>query len=235
MAGRTRASVIREAGGSSGSAGSSDPHADPGVVGDRRHRRREQTINEILDTALVVMASEGVAGLTMAAIARRMRVTAPSLYKYFASLTDVYDSLVARGHADNLRVVQAARVGAEPGRQALLACSRAAARWAVDNPVLAQLLFWRPVPTYEPNPAAFSDALAVVDIARSCLAEAVQAGQLARSADTDEALDLLSILHFGVISQHLANDPHGQWPTGRYVRLYDTAINAFLTTYQPEH
>ena len=67
-----------------------------------------------------------MAGLSMASVARRMDVKPPSLYKYFASLTDVYDALVGRGHAENLRVVQGAGQGArdhdESGLAALLAC-----------------------------------------------------------------------------------------------------------------
>jgi AcrR family transcriptional regulator len=203
------------------------------IVGDRRHRRREQTINEILDHALVAMGEAGAAGLSMASVARRMDVKPPSLYKYFASLNDVYDALVARGHAQNLNVVRAARDASGPGLPALRACGRASARWAVENPVLAQLLFWRPVPGYQPSAGAFADALAVVELLRVCLVEAVQAGELAPEADIDQVLDLVSIAHFGTISQHLANDPHGGWPDGRYVRLYDLAILAVLDCYRP--
>jgi len=213
--------------------GHAAPGADEIVTGDRRHRRREQTISEILEHALVVMGQAGAAGLSMAAVARRMDVKPPSLYKYFASLTDLYDALVARGHADNLQVVRNARDHAEPGLAALLACGRASARWAVEHPVLAQLLFWRPVPDYRPSDAAFADALAVVDVLRTCLAEAAEAGELAPGTDIDQALDMMSIAHFGMISQHLANDPHGGWPGGRYARLYDIAVAALLDRYRP--
>jgi AcrR family transcriptional regulator len=214
--------------------GHAAPPADEIVTGDRRHRRREQTIHEILEQALVVMGQAGVAGLSMAAVARRMDVKPPSLYKYFASLTDLYDALVARGHAGNLRVVRDARDHAEPGLAALMACGRASARWAVEHPVLAQLLFWRPVPDYRPSDAAFGDALAVVNVLRTCLAEAAEAGELDPDTDVDQALDMMSIAHFGLISQHLANDPHGGWPGGRYARLYDIAVAAVLDCYKPK-
>ena len=32
--------------------------------------------------------------------------------------------------------------------------ARVAHRWALDHPATAQLLFWRPVPSFEPTPAS---------------------------------------------------------------------------------
>ena len=52
---------------------------------DRRARRRQETIEEILDIAADVMAEEGVNGLSLAEVARRLGVQPPSLYKYFPS------------------------------------------------------------------------------------------------------------------------------------------------------
>jgi hypothetical protein len=46
---------------------------------DRRARRRAETMAEILDRALAIMAEEGVAGLTMTRLARAMRIQPPSL------------------------------------------------------------------------------------------------------------------------------------------------------------
>ena len=64
---------------------------------DRRTRHREQTRSEILDHALQIMAEDGVAGLTMARLARAMDIRPPSLYKYYPSLLAVYDALFRRG------------------------------------------------------------------------------------------------------------------------------------------
>ena len=60
---------------------------------DRRARRRQETIEEILDLAEAVMTEEGVNGLSLAEVARRLGVQPPSLYKYFPSLMSVYDAL----------------------------------------------------------------------------------------------------------------------------------------------
>ena len=60
-----------------------DPLAGNSVGLDRRRRRRQETIDEILDIAVQVMAEEGVAGLSLSEVARRMGIQPPSLYKYF--------------------------------------------------------------------------------------------------------------------------------------------------------
>ena len=69
---------------------------------DRRARRRQETIEEILDIALEVMAEEGVNGLTLSEVARRLGVQPPSLYKYFDSLMTLYDGLFRRGQEAHL-------------------------------------------------------------------------------------------------------------------------------------
>ncbi len=58
---------------------------------------------EILDIARDVMTEEGVNGLSLAEVARRLGVQPPSLYKYFPSLMAIYDALVPRGAAPEPR------------------------------------------------------------------------------------------------------------------------------------
>src|SRR3982750_3338414 len=64
---------------------------------DRRARRRQETIDEVLDTAAEIMAEQGVGGLSVGEIARRMGIRPPSLYVYFPSKHAIYDALFARG------------------------------------------------------------------------------------------------------------------------------------------
>ena len=51
----------------------------------------------MLDVALAVMAEQGVAGLTLGEVARRMGIRTPSLYGYFDGKHALYDALFARG------------------------------------------------------------------------------------------------------------------------------------------
>src|SRR3954467_14163757 len=64
---------------------------------DRRHRRRLETIEEGLDHAVEIMAADGVAGLSLGEIARRMGIRPPSVYVYFPSKHALYDALFERG------------------------------------------------------------------------------------------------------------------------------------------
>ena len=105
---------------------------------DRRRRRREQTIDEILGIAVDVMAQEGVAGLSLSEVARRMGIQPPSLYKYFPSKLALYDELFKRGAREALAVFRAAAARAEPGWSALTAGIEAIMRLGLDHQVAGQ-------------------------------------------------------------------------------------------------
>src|SRR4051794_6276625 len=64
---------------------------------DRRHQRRQETIEQVLDVAVQVMAEQGVAGLTLGEVARRMGIRPPSLYVYYDGKSALYDALFERG------------------------------------------------------------------------------------------------------------------------------------------
>src|SRR3954451_21322007 len=111
------------------------------VRGDRRARRRQETIDEILAIAEDVMSEDGVNGLSLSEVARRLGVKPPSIYKYFDSLMAIYDALFERGQRTNLEVMRAAMERAEPGLDALAAGLEANCRWCLAHPATAQLLF----------------------------------------------------------------------------------------------
>jgi AcrR family transcriptional regulator len=202
--------------------------------GDRRTRRREATVEGILDRAILIMADVGVAGLTMTRLARAMGIQPPSLYKYFPSVIQVHDALFLRGQQANLDALRRGMAAAPAGLPALVAGMTETAHWAVANPVLAQLLFWRPVPGFQPSAAAFAPAEQLVALLRENLRVTVAAGQLSPGADSEEALGVLASLHFGVLSQHLANDAGQSWQSGRYTRLYPRVIGLFADAYRAE-
>ena len=78
------------------------------------------------------------------------------IYKYCPSLMAVYDALFLRGQAEHLAVMRTAMAEADPGLPALIHGLEAGGRWALANRALAQLLFWCPVPSFEPSAAAFA-------------------------------------------------------------------------------
>ena len=106
---------------------SSAPAAPPAT--DRRARRRQETIDEILDIAVAIMSEEGVNGLSLSEVARRLGVQPPSIYKYFPSLMAIYDELFLRGQSVHLEVMRDAMATADPGLDALFAGLEASGRW----------------------------------------------------------------------------------------------------------
>lgn len=203
---------------------------------DRRARRRRQTIEEILEVALEVMAEEGVAALSLAEVARRMGMRPPSLYQYFPSKTAIYDALFEEGARRILaatREAEAALDGLDPLTR-LRALQDVFCRWCIENPVLSQLLFWHTVPGFEPSPESFAPAIEFLEDLRSRLREAVEAGQLAPEAAGDEAVALYTSLVVGVVSQQFANEPDAPYETGRFTRLVPTVLDLFITRYAPK-
>src|SRR5438034_8752554 len=136
MSSRTSAIITRHMGTSDAAAGTGEPRRL-----DRRARRRQETIDEILDIAIDVMTEQGVNGLTLAEVARRLGVQTPSMYKYFSSIGAVYDALFQRGMSENLEVLRKGMARGKPGLDALTTGLEASGKWALQNQALAQLLF----------------------------------------------------------------------------------------------
>lgn len=201
--------------------------------GDRRGLRRAETKDQILAIAVELMAAEGVGGLSLSAIARRIGIQPPSLYKYFPSRHAVFDALFARGQRAFLAALRSGAAGAGRGLPALNAALTSGVRWAVEHPALAQLLFWRPVPGFVPSEEAYEPAREAVAQIRALIAEAVGQGHLHPGADTDEGAELLAVLMAGVVTQQLANDPGTPFEQGLFSRHTGRALRAFALSYPP--
>jgi hypothetical protein len=111
------------------------------------------------------------------------------------------------------------------------AAGRALVRWAVENPALAQLLYWRPVPGFAPTAATFASSVRLMEQLRAAFAAAVQAGQLHPGAASDEAPRLFTIVLSGLISQQMANEPGAGYDTGMFTSLTDAALEMFFARY----
>ncbi|MET9628509.1 TetR/AcrR family transcriptional regulator [Lentzea sp. NPDC006480] len=197
-------------------------------------RRRVDTRREILDAAVEVMAERGVAGLSLSEVARRVGIKQPSLYKHFASLHAVYDEVFREGAERQLEAVARAVMASEPGLPAMAAVVEAIGRLAMANPVLAQLLSWRPVPDFTPSEEAFRPSLEMVEIVRKVLRDAVHAGQLDPAANSDEGLALFSIVVAGTLTQQLANEPNVRYEDGRFSSLLPSAHAMFVQYFAPK-
>jgi AcrR family transcriptional regulator len=179
------------------------------------------------------MTEEGVNGLTLAEVARRLGVQPPSLYKYFESLMALYDALFRRGQYAHLQAMRTAMDQAAPGLDALAAGLQASGRWCLANGPIAQLMFWRPVPRFEPSADSMAPSIEMIELQRQALADAVAARQLSPAAASEETVYLLSVFTSGVIGQALANDPDLPWGTGRFTPLLPKLIDVLPALYPP--
>jgi AcrR family transcriptional regulator len=215
------------------SAAPSPPQEEPARL-DRRARRRQETIEEILEISVVVMTEEGVNGLSLSEVARRLGVQPPSLYKYFPSLHAVFDAIFERGQRENLEVMRAAMADAEPGLDALTKGLEASGSWALANQAVAQLLFWRPVPSFEPSTEALAPSHEMVAMQHRAMVDAVDAGQLGEGARELESVYLVSTFVMGVLSQAMANEPELPWGKGRFTPLFSKLMGLLVAAYPPE-
>lgn len=178
------------------------------------------------------MTEQGVNGLTVAEVARRLGVRAPSIYKYFPSIGAIYDALFKRAASLNLAVLRDAMAQGEPGLDALTVGLEASGRWVLRNQALAQLLFWRPVPSFEPSPEAFAPSQEIVRIQQQAIREAVAGGQLGPDALEDAGF-MVSILIKGVLTQAMANEPHLEWGEGRFTPTFPRLMKLLPAAYPP--
>ena len=197
---------------------------------DRRQRRRQQTIEEVLDVAAEVMAEQGVAGLTLGEVARRMGIRPPSLYGYFDGKHALYDALFERGWNTLLAVMRelADRTADRNPVERFHEVEAGFVRWAVEHPAYAPLMLWRPVPGFTPSVAAYAPAVEAVALSRAFLAELRDTGVLAPDVDLDRAFRTLTALSSGVITQQLANAPGEPFETGAYTSGLPDLLDMWL-------
>lgn len=208
----------------------------PAVALDRRQRRRQESIEEILDVALELMADQGVAGLSLGEVARQLGIRPPSLYVYFPSKHALYDALFERGARALLDAVTAAKHSkrhrlARTLEQVLTHMGETVIRWSVENPVYSQLLFWRPVPGFEPTPKAYRPAVELFDLSLEQFREMQQRGWVRQDILADTILRDWTILVAGIISQQMSNAPRESFRTGRFTTALPSLVAMFTEHY----
>ena len=193
---------------------------------DRRARRRQETIEEVLDIAVEIMTEQGVAGLSIGEVARRMGIRPPSLYVYFPSKEAIYDALFARGARE---IGQLTATESEK----LLDNARTFVRWTMEHPAYTQLLYWRPVPGFEPSPEAFAPAVAMVEISRHRFTELQRRGFIRADASVDDVQRDWVVILTGVVTRQIANAPQEKFDEGRFSSARGDLVTMFPRHYEP--
>jgi AcrR family transcriptional regulator len=180
------------------------------------------------------MREQGVAGLSLGEVARRLGIRPPSLYVYFASKNALYDAAFARGAQELLDIISAEhdRVFDEARslHDVLLRVASTFITWAIDNPVYSQLLFWRTVPGFEPSPDAYRPAVELIDITTALFSELQARGWLRDDAAVADLLRDWTIITSGIVSQQLANAPEESFDRGRFTTALPGMVAMFVAT-----
>jgi AcrR family transcriptional regulator len=204
------------------------------VTLDRRQRRRQETIEEVLDVAAELMREQGVAGLSIGEVARRMGIRPPSLYVYFDSKNALYDALFERGAtliADDMQAFGDALDKTLPLEESLLASANAFIRWAVEHPEYTQLLFWRPVPGFDPSERAYAPAIRLVDLSRQRFTDLQRRGLVRDDVPVDDIQRDWTVITSGIVSQQLANEPGEPFESGTFTSAIPRVVAMFARQY----
>jgi len=201
---------------------------------DRRQRRRQETIAEVVDVAAEIMAEQGVVGLSVGEVARRMGIRPPSLYVYFPSKHALYDALFARGAQEVLDHVRSDDVDLTEGQtldEVLLHVAETFVGWSIEHPAFTALLFWRPVPGFAPSAEAYAPAVALIELTRARFADLRDRGLVRSDAELDDVQRDWTVLLSGVISQQLSNAPGESLAEGRFTSALPTLVAMFARHY----
>lgn len=182
---------------------------------DRLAERREAVTTEILGAAWDVAHSEGLAGLSLRDVARRIGMRPPSLYWYFDSKRAIYEAMFVQGNRQLLARLEQQRWPTEP-KAFLRLCARVFVEFGMEDVQRYQLLFQRTIPNFEPSVEAYAVAVQVFEEMRARFGAAGLGG--ARN------FDIWTALVSGLSAQQNANDPGGD----RWLRLIDDVVDMYL-------
>src|SRR5918998_4490835 len=172
---------------------------------DRRHERHEATRQEILDAAWQQMRAEGVAALSLRALARTVGMEPQSLYSYFGSKHAIYDALFAEANTGLLTRLERDPSPDDPVDRLRLHAHRFV-EFCVEDAARYQLLFQRTIPGFEPSEESYAIARRVLDGSARALAGV--------GLHDDAHLEMWTALTAGVVAQQTSNEPGGT----RFVR-----------------
>lgn len=185
------------------------------MVVDKVALRREAKVAAIVAKAWELAERDGVAMLSLHALANAVGMRQPSLYEYFDSKHALYDAMFADGNRQLLAHFDAVKLPREP-RAALKACLAALAEFALARPARYELMFLRHLPGFAPSPESFAIAEAVLGRLVGLMANA----GVTRQADVDCVVAVTA----GLIDAQLSNEP----TTNRWIRHLNRLVDLVL-------
>lgn len=187
-----------------------------------RQARRQSARDAIVDAAWVLVREEGLAALTLRDLAKRAKITTPTVYAYFDSKHAIYDAMFGQAATEfaDLSSKLESLLAEDP--QALFTESmRNFVDFCTSDVARYQLLFQRTIPGFEPSAESYEPAVRALDAMRS---------RFARHGITNPRhIDMWTAMLTGVVDQQISNDPGGD----RWARLIDDCVAMYLDYCKP--
>ena len=179
-------------------------------------QRREAKVASIIAAAWKLAQENGVAGLSLHALARQVGMREPSLYEYFDSKHALYDAMFADGNRQLLARFDSVSLPRDR-RAALKKFMRTFVEFSMEHPARSELLFQRHIPGF--TPSAESYALAEEALGRAV--KVIQEAGVTQSGDVDCIVAMVA----GILEAQMANEPGGTRWTRHLNRLVDLYVD----------
>ncbi len=173
----------------------------------------------IIAAAWRLAQDNGVAGLSLHALARELGMRQPSLYEYFDSKHALYDAMFADGNRQLLARLDSVALPRNP-RAALKKFMRTLVEFSMENPARSELLFQRHIPGF--TPSAQSYALAEEALQRAV--KVIHEAGVTQPGDVDCIVAMVA----GIIEAQMANEPGGTRWSRHLNRLVDLYVDDAL-------
>jgi AcrR family transcriptional regulator len=220
----------------------------------RREERQENLQAAIRETAWKQIGERGAPTLSLRAIARELKITAPAIYNYYPSRDDLVTALIVEAFnslADSQEQALLNLLGEDHAAR-LTALGLAYRQWAVTYPQRYLLIFGTPIPGYVApeeitQPAAARSFRALVGVLQAALEAGVlrtgepdlekkllaQLGEWRKHEPADEhvlyvSLIIWSRVHGLVMIEISGQTPHFLTETGL---IFRRQIDAMVATY----
>lgn len=154
----------------------------------RAKQRTPELRNHVLQVAVEMLAGEGVTGFTTRKVAKKAETSTPAVYELFGDKAGLVREVFFEGfrllrrHFDELAET-------DDPRADLVRLTQIFRTFVRENPVLAELMFSRPVADFDPGPAEFVAGGSVREFLIQQVRRCVEAGQLA-----GDELDIAHVL-----------------------------------------
>jgi AcrR family transcriptional regulator len=171
--------------------------------GSPRGRFREMMRADILNAGREILRDGGFTALSMRALAEAVGVRAPTLYDYFANKEEVLNELFLEGVDEIRQHFQPMMESSPPGAARIIGLGLAYRDFAIENPVLFQLVFGRIDSSYIPGEEQMQAGHHLYLLLREEVERALEMGEF-EAADPDLlSMTIWSAIH-GITTLELA-------------------------------